>query len=85
MDNLPELPTEKRTSVNSGGKVVKSQTESGYFDKKEQMELKSYPQVIHFMWKTVDKSIHRTHSKVNGIHINPESMDYGLWKKQKGQ
>lgn len=85
VDNLPELPTEKRTSVNSGGKVVQSQTESGYFDKKEQMKLKSYPQVIHFMWKTVDKSIHRNHSKVNGIHINPESMACGIWKKQKGQ
>lgn len=37
------------------------------------MELKSYPQVIHFLWKTVDKSIHRTNSKMNGVHRNQKA------------
>ena len=45
--------------------------------------MKSYPQVIHFLWKTVDKSIHRTHSKMNGVHIKTKSPYPGTGKGRR--
>ena len=66
MDNLPYLPTEKRSVVNIGGKPAKTQTESGVADRKKKKKQKSYPQLIHFLWITVDKSVHTNHRKKYG-------------------
>ena len=65
MDNLTKLPTEKNTVVNTGGKPVQTLAECGQNRGEKRKNQKSYPQVIHFLWITVEKDIHKNH---NGIH-----------------